>query len=172
VTPDEEATFTAFVAEHGSGLLRYARLLFGDLHEAEDGLQTALIRVVGRWDKATAAPVAYTRTVLRNLAIDGGRRRHLVPLTTAQPPDASHVSDIADAQAAAASLDAMLAMLPPRQRVTVVLRVLDGLSEAETATAMSCSTGTVKSNLSRGLAGLREHLNRERAREGTAHEQH
>lgn len=172
VTPHEEATFTAFVAEHGDGLLRYARLLFGDMHGAEDGLQTALIRVVGRWDKAAAAPVAYTRTVLRNLAIDGSRRRHLVPLMTGGQPDEGHVADIADAHAAAAHLDLMLALLPSRQRVTVVLRVIDGLSEAETAAAMSCSPGTVKSNLSRGLAGLREHINRERATEGTAHEQH
>lgn len=172
VTPQGEAAFTAFVAEHGDGLLRYARLLFGDIHTAEDGLQTALTRVLGRWDKAAAAPVAYTRTVLRNLAIDGSRRRHLVPILVGEQADQGHAADIADAHAAAVHLDLMLARLPPRQRVTVVLRVLDRLSEAETAAAMGCSAGTVKSNLSRALAGLREHIDRQRATEGTAHEQH
>lgn len=139
-------------------MLRYARLLFAGLHDAEDGLQTALLRVARNWDKASASPVAYTRTVLRNLAVDGGRRRHLVPAPTDAQPQTAHEPDIADAHAAAATLDAVLRALPPRQRITVVLRAIDGLSEAETAAQLGCSPGTVKSNLSRGLATLRAQL--------------
>ena len=45
--------------------------------------------------------------------------------------------------------------LPERQRVTVALRFYEELSVAETAAALGCSTGTVKSNTSRGLAALR-----------------
>lgn len=162
-------TFTEFVDEHGSALLGYARLLYGDLHEAEDALQTALLRVVQNWDKAVASPVGYTRTALRNLAIDGSRRRHLVPVPVPphQQPPLRPAPDIADAHQAAATLDAVLSRLPPRQRVTVVLRVLEAMNEAETATALGCSAGTVKSNLSRGLAALRNHLNSDRAHQGS-----
>lgn len=165
--PDAVNAFTEFVDEHGSALLGYARLLFADPHEAEDALQTALLRVVRNWDKAGVCPVGYTRTALRNLAIDGSRRRHLIPLPSDQLPQVILGPDVADAHEAAATLDAVLSRLPPRQRVTVVLRVLDGLSEAETATALRCSAGTVKSNLSRGLAALRDHLSSDRVRQGS-----
>jgi len=165
---DDDLTFTTFVDEHGTALLGYARLLFGDAHEAEDALQAALLRVVRNWEKASASPVGYTRTALRNLAIDGSRRRHLVAIPSDQQPQLIHSPDVADAHEAAAALDAVLSRLPPRQRVTVVLRVLDGMTETETAAALGCSVGTVKSNLSRGLAALRDDLNRERAHEGSA----
>lgn len=165
--PDDEISFTRFVEEHGIGLLRYARLLFGGLHEAEDGLQAALLRVVRNWDNAVLSPVGYTRTALRNLAVDGSRRRHLVAVPSNREPQSVHAPDVADAYAAAAALDAVLSGLPPKQRVTVVLRVLDGMTEAETASILGCSTGTVKSNLSRGLTAMRADLNRERANERT-----
>jgi RNA polymerase sigma factor (sigma-70 family) len=45
--------------------------------------------------------------------------------------------------------------LPAQQRAAVALRFYEGLSVAETAAALGCSTGTVKSNTSRGLAALR-----------------
>ena len=75
----DEVEFTAFVREHGDGLLRFARLLVPDAVEAEDLLQTALLRLSRRWSSGLDAPVAYTRTTLVNLAKDGARRRHLVP---------------------------------------------------------------------------------------------
>ena len=48
--------------------------------------------------------------------------------------------------------------LPDRQRAAVVLRHWCDLSEAETASIMGCSAGTVKSNTSKGLAHLRTAL--------------
>jgi RNA polymerase sigma-70 factor (sigma-E family) len=158
VKASEEIEFTAFVREHGDGLLRYARLLVPDAVEAEDLLQTALLRLSRRWSDRVDAPVAYVRTTLVNLAKDGARRRHLVPRPTEMivvdqvEPD----SDMADAIAARERLDIMLSLLPPKQRVTVILRVVDGMSEAETAQMLGCSPGTVKSNLARGLDKIRE----------------
>ncbi len=49
-----------------------------------------------------------------------------------------------------------LAALPPRQRTVIVLRYFLDLTETETAKALGCSTGTVKSNASKALAHLRE----------------
>lgn len=159
VTPSEEQDFTEFVRVHGDRLLRFARLLVPDPGEAEDVLQTALLRLTRHWPRHLDNPAAYARTVLVNLAKDRGRRRHLVPVPV-ETDAADHAAgpDHADAVAARARLDQILAALPPRQRVTVVLRIVDGLSEAETAALMRCSVGTVKSNLARGLDKARAAL--------------
>jgi RNA polymerase sigma-70 factor (sigma-E family) len=159
VTPSEEQDFTEFVRAHGDRLLRFARLLVPDAAEAEDVLQTALLRLTRHWSRQLESPEAYVRAALVNLAKDRGRRSHLVPVPTEADPDSLTAgSDHAEAITARAHLDQILAALPPRQRVTVVLRVVDGLSEAETAAVMGCSPGTVKSNLARGLDKVRAAL--------------
>ncbi len=156
VSPSEEQDFTEFVRVHGDQLLRFARLLVPDAAEAKDVLQIALLRLVRHWSRHLESPAAYVRAALVNLAKDRGRRSHLVPVPTeADPESLGAGSDHAEAIVARTHLDQILAGLPPRQRVTVVLRVIDGLSEAETAAVMGCSAGTVKSNLARGLDKVR-----------------
>lgn len=152
VTPSEEESFTQFVRNHADGLLRLARLLVPDAAEAEDLLQTALLRLARHWSRRLDSPEGYARTVLVNLVRDRGRRSHLVPVPVPAVADwGAAGADHAEAIAARAQLDQILAVLPPRQRVTVVLRVIYDLSESETAAVMRCSAGTVKSNLARGL---------------------
>ncbi|WP_344406751.1 SigE family RNA polymerase sigma factor [Dactylosporangium fulvum] len=159
MTPSEEQDFTEFVQVHGDQLLRFARLLVPDAAEAEDVLQTALLRLTRHWSRQLDSPVAYVRATLVNLAKDRGRRSYLVPVPVQADPDLLTAGpDHAEAIAARAHLDQILAALPPKQRVTVVLRVIDGLSEAETAAIMECSPGTVKSNLARGLLKIRTAL--------------
>jgi RNA polymerase sigma-70 factor (sigma-E family) len=159
VTPSEEQNFTEFVRTHADRLLRFARLLVPDAAEAEDLLQTALLRLTRHWSRRLDSPEAYVRAMLVNLAKDRGRRSHLVPVPVPVDPDLPIGGpDHAEAIAAREHLDQILAALPLRQRVTVVLRVVDGLSEAETAAVMGCSPGTVKSNLARGLLKVRTAL--------------
>jgi len=150
----EEREFTSFVREHGDDLLRFARRLIPDPGEAEDALQTALLRLTSHWPKDN--PRAYVRTSISNLAKDRTRRRHLVAVPTDRT--LSHAVDEVDSAGAVDAqvrLDSILIQLPVRQRITVVLRVLEDLSEADTAEALGCSAGTVKSNLSRGLDKVR-----------------
>jgi RNA polymerase sigma-70 factor (sigma-E family) len=151
---EAEREFEAFVAARGPALLRFARLLASDPHEAEDLLQTALLRLTGHWGPRVADPEAYTRRVLVNLAKDRGRRRLPWPFAPETLP-AGRLPDHADAAVVRDELTSALAALPARQRVSVVLRHVEGLSEAETARLMQCSVGTVKSQASRGLARLR-----------------
>ena len=57
---------------------------------------------------------------------------------------------------------AALARLSPQQRVVVVLRIVEDLSEEQTATLLGIPAGTVKSRLSRALAVLRATLEDDR----------
>jgi RNA polymerase sigma-70 factor (sigma-E family) len=153
----DEDGFSAFVRDNGHALLRTSRLLVRDSAEAEDVLQTALLRLCRRWP--VEHPQAYVRRSLVNLTRDRARRQHLV----AEPHDAAGdrhpvLPDFADGHAAQAALEQLLQVLPARQRAAVVLRVIEGLSEAEAAQALGCSPGTVGSNLSRGLSRLRSLL--------------
>jgi RNA polymerase sigma factor (sigma-70 family) len=157
------ATFTAFVDEHGDKLARFARLLTANPHDAEDLLQVALMRVYRHWPLALDSPLAYTKTTIVNLSKDGYRRSPRIPTPVAELGDATteQSPDIDDAITAQARIESLLVQLPPRQRVTVVLRVLDGHSTEEVAAQMSCSEGTVKSNFARGLDRLRAIMNDE-----------
>lgn len=161
-----EDAFTAFVRAHGDALMRTAQLLVPDRGEAQDTLQAALLRLARHW-KDVEHPLAYVKAALATLAVDRGRRRHLVPvpLPDDQRPERSS-RDHSDAVAARAELDAALALLPPAQRAAVVLRVLEDFSEADAARALGCAPGTVKSNLSRGLTKVRTTLDPTRCRGG------
>lgn len=153
----DETEFTEFVRENGDALLRITRLLVPDDTDAQDVLQSALLRLSRRWP--VEHPHAYVRRTLVNLTRDRFRRRHLVPEPAEARDDRiQSFPDHADAHVSQAAIEQLLSLLPAKQRAAVVLRVIEGLSEAETAAALRCTTSTVASNLSRGLARLRAHL--------------
>lgn len=150
------ADFDEFVTGRSPALLRTAVLLLGDRHEAEDLLQTALLRVARHWSRALANPEAYTRRVLVNLAYDHSRRRQRKPESLGHVPEHAVIDEHRDDRDA---LVRVLRDLPERQRATVVLRFWEDLSVAETADLLGCSEGTVKSTTSKALAHLRQALN-------------
>ena len=157
------AEFERFVAAHADGLLRAAYLIVGDRVEAEDIVQECMLRVARKWPRVRDMehPGAYARTVMLSLVIDGGakRSRRSVELVAIETPAAR-----GDAGATVASIDSRtdliraLAGLPARQRAVLVLRYFADLREAEVATALGCSVGTVKSSASRALERLRQTL--------------
>jgi RNA polymerase sigma-70 factor (sigma-E family) len=156
--------FERFVTERTGPLLRTAYLMAGNLDEAEDLVQEALLRIARRWPKVRAMryPAAYARQILVNLAVDGAaqRARRTGELAAADGAGAPERVDIR-AQRDLHEVDTQqellgaLATLPARQRAIIVLRYWEDLPEAEVAEVLGCSVGTVKSAASRGLARLR-----------------
>jgi RNA polymerase sigma-70 factor (sigma-E family) len=149
------ADFDEFVVGRSAALLRTAILLTGDRHDAEDLVQTALLRVARHWSRALDNPEAYTRRILVNLAYDHSRRRKRRPERLGPPPDRVAADNYGDDRE---DLLRVLRVLPERQRATVVLRFWEDLSVAETAQLLGCSEGTVKSTTSKALAHLRDAL--------------
>lgn len=151
---DHDGHFTEFVQASWPALYRTAYLLLGDRELAEDLAQTALAKTYAAWpriDDRAAAP-AYARRVLINTASSWFRKkgwRNELPTSTM--PESAYASDPSTRPAV---IDA-LSQLPPRQRAVVVLRFYEDLSVAETADALGCSGGTVKSQTFEAFAKLR-----------------
>lgn len=153
--PVEDEEFVQFVAARRSRLFRTAFLLCGDRFAAEDLVQQTLERSFVAWHRVSRAdePDAYVRRIMINEHARKFHRRGREALVTEVPePRQSPVGDWAETRSA---LLTALAALPPRQRQTVVLRYVEDLSETQTAAAMGCSVGTVKSQAARGIARLR-----------------
>jgi RNA polymerase sigma-70 factor (sigma-E family) len=153
---EEELDFEAFVAASGHRLLRTAYLLVGDLHTAEDLLQTALERTARRWGRISGVPEAYARTTIANLATDRWRRRSARPPEVFIDPPEGVGTDFTTDVVVRDALIRALNTLTRRQRAVLVLRYFDDLTEPETAAALGISVGTVKSCASRALDRLRE----------------
>jgi RNA polymerase sigma-70 factor (sigma-E family) len=150
---DVERDFTAFVAARGQGLARTARLIAGNDADADDLLQDALLKTLLRWRALRDENLdGYVRTVMVRDHVRSWRRRAREVLRSQVPEPA--VDGAYGAVDDADELLRLLVRLPARQRVAVVLRHDEGLTEAETAAALGCSVGTVKSQTSRGLARL------------------
>lgn len=140
-------------------MVRAAFLLTGSQHDAEDLVQDALVRIVGRWRRVAAAddPVAYANRILLNVFLSGRERRwrgEVPHASVPEEPGAGEYGRVDDRD----RLRRALLTLPPRQRAAVVLRHYEQRSEAQTASSLGCSVGTVKSLTSRGLAQLRIRL--------------
>lgn len=160
VTTERDEEYRAYVEARRASLVRTATFLAcGDHHAAEDLVQTALMRMYVAWPRVRQDTVdAYARKALVNALIDTRRRgfaRHeharseLPEVAAPEPPaptDTEH------------TVFAALSALPARMRAAVILRHLCELSVSETAEALGCSEGTVKSQTSRALEALRESL--------------
>ncbi|HEY1918555.1 MAG TPA: SigE family RNA polymerase sigma factor [Streptosporangiaceae bacterium] len=157
--------FREFALERSSPLHQSAYLLCGDWHLAHDVVQDTLVKAYRHWPRVRQAdnPDAYVKRILINEVRGRWRRRDRaepVARFTVEPS----VPDAADDIARRDRVLQALLELPLQQRATVVLRYLEGLSQAETAELLGCSEGTVKSQSSRGLAALRIFLNRTEAK--------
>lgn len=168
-----------FLADVERRAQRIAQMALRSREDAEDAVQDAMFQLAKRYaDRPPAEwpPLFYRilqsrirdcqrRRAVRNrvLSFFGGQRgegdeEFPDPIASAVDPGALdpgvHVAQ-ADAMAA---LEKALRALPTRQREAFMLRILEGLDVAQTAQAMGCSEGSVKTHLSRAMHSLRESL--------------
>lgn len=118
---------------------------------APDIASETLIRALSKWRTVNDHAMAWVTVTSANLAVDSHRRR--TPVT--QP---AHTPDLSARVADRLDLVMALGRLPKRQRQTVVLRYLVGLSDAEVAETLGVGTETIKTHLARGIATLRKTL--------------
>ena len=148
----DRAGFEEFVAARRAALLRTAYLLTGQHQDAEDLVQTALVKVVPVWNRISDNPEPYVRRVLVRENVSRWRRRRWREASTdALPETLAHGADHDELIAVRAAL----ATLAPRQRAVVVLRYYEGCTEAEIAEQLGIAPGTVKSHARDALARLR-----------------
>jgi RNA polymerase sigma-70 factor (sigma-E family) len=149
-----DEAFAAWVASRQRRLQRAAWLLTGDQSSAEDLVQEAMAKTWRHWRRVSSAddPDAYVRRVLVNTFVSGRRRRWRAEHPVERLPETATPAADSDTRIAVARA---LAKLPRRQRGVVVLRFFEDLSVAETALALGCPEGTVKSTTAKALAALR-----------------
>jgi RNA polymerase sigma-70 factor (sigma-E family) len=155
--------FADFVRSRHPELLRFAYLLSGDRHLAEDLVQDALERAGMAWRRIAKQddPEGYVRRIITNRFLNRLRtlrRERLV----GDPPERTHV----DREPRDDSIFRMLSDLPRQQRAVLVLRYYLDYSEAQIAETLGCSIGNVKSTASRAIARLRAQIQPE----GVSHE--
>ncbi|BEP15056.1 SigE family RNA polymerase sigma factor [Acidothermaceae bacterium B102] len=141
-------------------LLRRAYLLTGSRAAAEDLVQESLARCVVAWRRSpVATPEAYVLRTMVNLRTSWWRRRrHAADHTL--PPLADNIADGSEERAQRDVLWRLLALCPRGQRVVLVLRYYEDLSESQVAELLNVSVGTVRSQTAKGLARLRAQIER------------
>lgn len=157
---DHLAEYVEFVHAAQHRLQRTAYLMTGDWSAAADLTQEALIKLYLAWprlQKGGGVPT-YARRTLISTVLDHQRSRRRRPEEPRPEMDLRVVNDQTGSHAERDLLVLALRQIAPRQRACVVLRYFEGLSISETAEALNCSDGNVKSQTSAALASLRRIL--------------
>jgi RNA polymerase sigma-70 factor (ECF subfamily) len=169
-----------FLASIEKRAFRMARIALRHDEDALDSVQDAMLQLARRYGRRPSEewrPLFYR--ILQNRIRDCQRRRRvqarimawLPGLTSradredvaaeqyAAVPDRSPLpAELLAADQAMQALERSLGELPGRQQEAFMLRVFEGLDVAQTAAAMGCSEGSVKTHYSRAVHTLREQL--------------
>lgn len=137
--------------QHFTRLVRTAYLISGDASRAEEVVQDAFVQTHRAWPRVRD-PLPYLRTAVLNGCRSVGRRRRLELDRRPRPPDPVPLG--------ADELWDALATLPDRQRAAIVLRFYLDLPDDEIAHLLGCRRATVRTAVHRGLAKLRQEIDR------------
>jgi len=165
----DDSGFEELVNRYSDMLLRTAWRYTGNREDAEDAVAETFVRAYSRLNeiRGAASIGPWLRTLTVNLCLDGYRKNryrgrriedyaHEVPTVSSDPDPAESAED----SEALAELQKALRQLSPRQRAAFVLFEVQGLDIREVAREMGCSEGTVKAQLHRARARLRDLLGR------------
>ncbi|GAA3294878.1 MULTISPECIES: SigE family RNA polymerase sigma factor [Dactylosporangium] len=152
--------FDDFVRSRGGALLRFAYVLCGDAHLAEDIVQEVLARMHPRWARVTVmdSPEAYVRTAVVRQFLSWRRRRSAGEAVVAEVPEPPGFEEPQQRVLARDQMWQLLAGLPRAQRAVLVLRFYCDLPDADIAALLDCRETTVRSQAARALARMRTML--------------
>ena len=167
--PADAAGFASLMREHQSMVYGLAYHFLHNRAAAEDLTQDVFLRLYQSLQ--TIQSPAHLKHWLRQATcrrcIDLGRRARLRRfLTLSAAPEPTTEMRLAD-PAMERLVRSLVAALPPRLRMTLVLRYQEDLEPAEIAAVLGVPLNTVKSSLRRSLARLREKLTRQMQRVST-----
>ncbi len=156
----DRADFADLVAARSPALHRAAYLMVGDVALAQDLVQEALTKTYVAWPRLRdpANAEAYARKAITTTAISWFRRKSWGSERVVESLPEHGGGDHAEQVSQQSTLWSALLELPVRQRAAIVLRYYEDLTEAQTAEVMGCALGTVKSQVSAGMAKLRQRL--------------
>ncbi|HEU0225173.1 MAG TPA: RNA polymerase sigma factor [Steroidobacteraceae bacterium] len=173
---DSERALERFLAGIERRAFRIAKLALRDQAEAEDAVQDAMIRLVRKYAGRPAEqwrPLFYR--ILQNRITDSQRRQKVRravmawrpaagadpeapdPVESAVDPDGGPDAAL-EGEELLARIEGALEGLPGRQREAFLFRNFEGMDVAQTAIAMGCSEGSVKTHYFRALRALQEVL--------------
>ncbi|MFI9818789.1 SigE family RNA polymerase sigma factor [Saccharothrix variisporea] len=153
-----DAEFTEHFDRCADSMRFTAYLLCGNHHEAEDVVQTAFLKLYLAGPKLVrreGLEPYLRRIVVRTFIAERRRVRWRRELLRDELPEQPEVAVLSEDKLVV--WDA-LQSVPAKQRAVLVLRYWHDLGVEETAAALRCSVGTVKSNTNRGLKALRRRL--------------
>jgi RNA polymerase sigma-70 factor (sigma-E family) len=155
-----QADFEEFVVARGHALLRFAYLLAGDRHLAEDLVQEALLRAHRRWSTihSREGPEPYLRKAVLRAFLSWRRRRVSTELAVADVPDRPDRDRLDDRTVDRDEMWLLLRQLPRAQRAVLVLRYYEDLPDADIADLLGCSPATVRVHAFKALGRLRATL--------------
>ncbi len=155
VQPTNDDDFSTFVAARWAALVRVSVYLGCSPAEAEDLVQTTLLRCYRAWPRVRRADRidAYVHRTLVNTLTKSRHRRWRGEIPTSELPDGPTPDTTADSNARA-DLRRALERLSPDHQAVLVLRFVGDLTEQQTADALKVPIGTVKSRVARALAAI------------------
>jgi RNA polymerase sigma-70 factor (sigma-E family) len=166
--PTDSATedYIAYVSARLPTLYRTAYLLCGDVHLADDLVQTTITALFVNWARASRAGNldAYVHRVMVRKLVDEKRRGWARVFLMRSPPEPRRPTPPPPEPAADRDVVDALRLLPRGQRTVLVLRYFCDLSIEQVATTLGCSIGNVKSQTARALAAIRPLLDKRRER--------
>jgi len=158
----DTVAFEAIVREHQSMVFSLGCYFLHDAGRAEEIAQEAFLRLYQNLDRIESPEhlVQWLRQVTWRCAIDESRRATNKPSVALEDVPEPAADDPPDDVLLKHHLHALVASLPPRARMMVILRFQEDLNLAEIAEIMSVPVNTVKSGLARALGVLRNKLTR------------
>jgi RNA polymerase sigma factor (sigma-70 family) len=134
-------------------------MLTGDRELARDLVQDVMLKAFAQWGKVSGAdqPRLYVRKMVTHAFLSWRRRLSVrnVVLDRTGTPSNGLTSDHASAVVDRDDVWRRLSTLPRQQRVVLVLRYYERLTDGEIAGVLGCTPGTVRGYASRALATLR-----------------